>query len=663
MSRRRVWTLLGCASLLATAALAAGVAQGAPPVLNPAETGHRPITERRTVRPFANFSNLLLVGDLQAGVALAGRSELAVDLSHIRALTDGTPVDPARLYGKIYAGPYPFEAAESRAIYRFPGHPSAILGAKGAIPAGDFFQPRYNSEAWTDGGHISVRFELFLQADAGPDRWLGVYDTTIRVKRGPGGALTRVPALVEGPLLSLDDARPGALVVHLKLDRPARVSLKLSDGRTLDSPAGAEHAVRMEGLRPGQGYAYTVQIDGAAAFPTQRFRAPPAAGAEAVRFVFFADTRAGFDEGAGVGDRAVMGVNKDVAERLSILGDRLEPDFAIVGGDIGFGYTTAPADLDQQFHAFKQAAVSLWSRRPVFVVMGNHDSAIDLYEDAHRHGVRLDRQPYGEASSEAVFARAFPNPVNGPTPSDPRRPSYARNAYAFQQGPLKFIVMNTNYWMSNQPDRFGGSPEGYLLRDQLDWIKREIAQADRDPTVERVILIGHEPVFPNGGHVADAMWWNGDNQVRAYEVEDAGRLAPSRQGVLEVRDELLRAVTASPKVALMLSADEHSYHKTLITPQTPIASEGDAASPIARPLWFVSSAGGGASYYAEEATPWNQHWRQAGKYGLGANNALYYSSQPHLLMFEYAQGKLSMRVLSLHGEEIDRIDNLIVEPR
>ena len=63
------------------------------------------------------------------------------------------------------------------------------------------------------------------------------------------------------------------------------------------------------------------------------------------------------------------------------------------------------------------------------------------------------------------------------------------------------IVFNNNYWMSNQPMLYGGSPEGYLMEDQLSWIGAELEKAEADPSVRYVFLMAQEPVFPNGGHL------------------------------------------------------------------------------------------------------------------------------------------------------------------
>ena len=158
------------------------------------------------------------------------------------------------------------------------------------------------------------------------------------------------------------------------------------------------------------------------------------------------------------------------------------------------------------------------------------------------------------------------------------------------------------------------------------WLKRELKSADRDETVRFVVLFAQEPLFPNGGHVGDAMWYHGNNNVRAWSLDArSGKLEPMPKGMLEVRDELVRAIAASPKVAVVLGGDEHNYHRTLIGPRVPIGDirkddrnhdgridlkAGESASRLGglrRSTWYIVSGGGGAPYYGEEETPWNRY--------------------------------------------------------
>lgn len=122
------------------------------------------------------------------------------------------------------------------------------------------------------------------------------------------------------------------------------------------------------------------------------------------------------------------------------------------------------------------------------------------------------------------------------------------------------------------------------------------------------------------------MWYNGDNSVRAYTYTN-GTLAPEPHGILEVRNRLVRAVAASSKVAAILGGDEHAYYRIRIDNQTPVGNpdkddkDGNkvidwkhkepvsALSDLKHPTWYITNGGGGAPYYAEEAMPWNLHWK------------------------------------------------------
>ena len=162
-----------------------------------------------------------------------------------------------------------------------------------------------------------------------------------------------------------------------------------------------------------------------------------------------------------------MGVNYVTLERLCSIAYSKGAQFLAVGGDLVSGYTAVPSDFDLQLHAWKQATLGFWNERPVYAAMGNHEALMRVFKDGSQYGAEVDRWPYSTESAEAAFARWFNHPLNGPEVSDPRRPTYKENVYSFQYGCVKMIVFNNNYWMSNQPMLYGGSPEGYLMEDQL----------------------------------------------------------------------------------------------------------------------------------------------------------------------------------------------------
>jgi hypothetical protein len=224
---------------------------------------------------------------------------------------------------------------------------------------------------------------------------------------------------------------------------------------------------------------------------------------------------------------------------------------------------------------------------------------------------------------------------------------------------VQFIALNNNYWWTtdDKTDEFGGSPEGYMLDDQLDWMERRLRLAGRDDSVAHVVLFMQEPVFPAGGHVGDAMWHGGDNNVRAYARNREGDLEPAGPGVIEVRNRFWRAVSRSSKVAAVLVGDEHAYHRMLVDRETPVGvparddPDGDGVlercSPnpeFQHPVWQICAGNAGAPWYAREETPWEVER---------------YVSRTGYLLFEATRDKLSMTAYALRGDAVmDRVDDL-----
>ena len=278
------------------------------------------------------------------------------------------------------------------------------------------------------------------------------------------------------------------------------------------------------------------------------------------------------------------------------------------------------------------------------------------------------------------------NPLNGPDTSDPRRPTYKENVYSFIYGPVKIIAFNNNYWVGFQdgsatgPKDIGGSPEGYIMRDQMDWLQKELREGESNSNVKYIILFAQEPVFPNGGHVQDCMWYDGNNNVTAYTYHQASdTMTAEPEGIVDVRNRLVTMISENRKVAAVLGSDEHSYHKTLIARCVPngdpklddpegkgfVCREGFGCSPLSSirfPTWYITCGGAGAPYYNEELTPWNAFWKQ--NPGICPPNTsmrgcFYYSSQENFLLFRANKKKISVTAYNPYGDIIDTIDDLL----
>jgi len=117
----------------------------------------------------------------------------------------------------------------------------------------------------------------------------------------------------------------------------------------------------------------------------------------------------------------------------------------------------------------------------------------------------------------------------------------------------------------------------------------------------------HGAVFPNGDHLADAMWWNGDNTNRAVV---AG--VPLAKGTIERRDEILDiCVNKSKKFLSFLSGDEHNFSFIQITPQSNIYLDGYTGSKIkiSRPFYNINNGGGGSAPYGLLPSPWSNDFK------------------------------------------------------
>lgn len=636
---------------------------------------------------------LLTIETIQACIKDGNANGLVLDLSAIDKLLDGTIIKPGEVFGGVaYIGPYPFEAKETTYTYKRYRHRLLIQNSKAFLPVGFFLQGYRNSEDWTDQGQVMIRLKLYHQTTESVTM-IGYYDTVVGFKKttGPQGKIkyVRTPVLVEGPsvnLLNSDD--PSSIVVAFKTDKPRRAKVVLNDGRWFkSSKPSIRHQIKVTGLKPDTEYSYHVvleDLEGLENLENKKytFQTAPMAGEGEVIFAYSGDSRAG----VGEGDYDLMGVNYATMERLANLAYMKNADLFIFGGDLINGFTTSPDDFRTQMHAYKQAMAGFWNHRPVYPCIGNHEALLNIYKNKSHNMLTLDKWPYDTHSAEAVFADELVNPVNGPEPSDPRRPSYKENVFSFQYGPVLFIAFNNNYWVARNLDkregpwRTGGSPEGYMMDDQLEWLQKELDKGAKNKTVKYIIMYAQEPVFPNGGHISDSMWYLGNNAVRAYSFDaKANKVVAEKKGIIDVRNELVNMIAANPKVAAVMGSDEHSYHKILIDKNVPIGvpatdtaegssvvcKEGGSCSPLktlANPVWYLVSGGAGAPYYSYEPTPWNLYWKNfSGEMPrhTSLKGCFYYSSQENVFIFKASKDKLSLMVYNPYGEVIDRIDDML----
>jgi len=585
------------------------------------------------------------------------------------------------LEGKVFSGPHPHE--EGEADYDYPRYRAGgrIAKGRGVIPVAGFLKTAYNCNNWPEGQSampatpaVAYRFQLFRRDGPAIDD-LGFFGGVVNV-RFDGKKVAPNLTILEGPFVTgMTSAKPDCVTIVWKTDRPATAFLRWSDPLDPKTPRPADlelpHILSytqtripcrqlgpLSGLVPNRRYYYRVQSvadegDEEVASSVYSFVTPPKAGEGEVCFAFASDSR----EGVGGGERAYMGVNLHVASRVAQDAYRRGADLAIFGGDLINGYTSDVDDFRLQLRAFKQVWAGFWRSRPVYPAMGNHEALVNGFR-WRRGSVLLDKWPYGTQSAEAIFAAEFENPRNGPDPADFRRPTYMENVYSFHWGPVLFVAFNNNYWWTSNQHvaTFGGNPEGYMLNDQLTWIEKTLAAATKDGRVKFVVLYAQEPIFPGGGHLGDAMWWNGDNNIRAHHLKD-GKVVPMGPGMIAVRNRFWRAVATCPKSAVVLVGDEHAYVRTRIDATTPVGIPGkddtngdgklDRFSPnpeFTHPTWQVTAGNCGAPHYNRQKTPWDVQM---------------FSSQPGYCLFRTDGKKITMTAYTITGQALDRVDDLM----
>jgi hypothetical protein len=606
----------------------------------------------------ARIRNRIPIKDLHAAIQgpTADGAGLVVDLG------DET------LEGWVYSGPYPFEDGEADYDYERYRLRSPITKGRGAIPVAPLLIPALNANEWPKGQTeftatpaVAYRYELWRRGKERIDN-LGFFGGVVNVRFEKEKVVPNL-TILEGPFVTgLTSDQPDRATIVWRTDRECEGvvetvgdNVRITNSKT---GKGGRHVITLLGLHPDRSYLYRVVSktkDGEEVHSSSYlFTTPPAKGKGEVKFAFASDSR----EGVGGGERAYMGTNRHVLSRVANDAYQRGADLVIFGGDLVNGYTSDPADFRMQLRAFKEIWSGFWRTRPVYPAMGNHETLLRAFATEGKRGVWLDRWPYATESAEAVFADEFWNPGNGPVPSDPRRPPYAENVYSFHWGPILFVAFNNNYWWTSNREvpKHGGCPEGYMLDDQLKWIEATLTRAAKDEDVRFVVLYAQEPVFPGAGHVRDAMWWNGDNRVRAF-ARKGEKLEPLGPGIIDVRNRFWKAVSGCRKSAVVLVGDEHAYLRTRIDATTPVGvpakddTNGDGVldrqSPnpeFRHPTWQVTSGNAGAPHYNRQPTPWKVQK---------------VSSQPGYCLFETAGNRISLTAYTTTGQRLDHVEDLM----
>ncbi|MEL6134718.1 MAG: metallophosphoesterase, partial [Bacteroidota bacterium] len=423
---------------------------------------------------------------------------------------------------------------------------------------------RYDMIGWEKNGYGTLGFRIM-----GEDGQL-YYDG--KVSFSGTGPFEVVPTVIEGPFLHrvTHTAATIAFTTHV----PADATLKIN-GQELKTTAQTQHEIEVTGLAADTDYDYTVSVG--PIDQTYTLHTSPASGSrKPFVFAYASDSRAG----QGGGERDIYGSNAYIMKKIMALANMKDAAFFQFSGDLINGYLTSPGEMDLQYANWKRAVEPFGHYFPIYVSMGNHEALMrTFYKEGERSGFSIDRFPYATESGEAIFARNFVNPLNGPASEDGASydpnpevqdfPSYEENVFYYTYDNVAVVVMNSDYWYA--PSTAGipvtsGGMHGYIMDQQFAWLEKTILALESDENIDHIFITQHTPFFPNGGHVDDDMWYRGDNTKRAF-----ANGKPLSRGILQRRDQMLDLiVNKSQKVLGILTGDEHNYARTTIGPKTNI---------------------------------------------------------------------------------------------
>lgn len=507
-----------------------------------------------------------------------------------------------RFSGTLYAGLIPYgDSKYPMPVYR---KTLDIEAGRASVDLLDEFSGIYDMVGWKSSGRGTLGYRVVNKEGE------ILYDG--KVTFSGSGPFEVDVTIIEGPFINL--LSPDGATISYKTNLVTASKIVVNGKTFADTSKTINHRLKVSGLQPAARYDYTVFYGENKQSYSFQTAAQPGAR-RPFTFAYCSDSRAG----KGGGERNIYGANSYIMKKIMALSAAKNVAFLQFTGDMINGYLENKQEINLQYANWKRAVEPFWHHFPVNVGMGNHETLNRVFRHASADlKFKIDRFPFATESSEAVFAENFVNPENGPysedgavydpTPETIDFPTYKENVFYYTYDNVAMVVLNSDYFYA--PGRrgipfTGGSPHGYMMDNQLKWLEETISKLESDNTIDHIFITAHTPFFPNGGHVGDDMWYNGNNAIRPYV---AGK--PLAKGIIERRDELLDIlVNKSRKTVAILTGDEHNYNKLRISSEIQMYPENyePPKLQLSGSIYQINNGAAGAPYYAQEVTPWTAH--------------------------------------------------------
>lgn len=545
--------------------------------------------------------------------------------------------DP-ELNGRIYYGLIHYSDSKyPHPVYR--STPAPILGGKAFLNLNQV-RGKYDMTGWEDSGSGTIGYRVITNSG------FILYDG--KVSFSGTGPFEVVNTLISGPFVNLLSHEGATISFETSEESVCKIVV---GGKTFsDKRSTKKHEIKVKGLEPDKEYTYGVIYGNLEQHYS--FKTAPLPGARG-KFVFAysSDSRGG----SGWGERNIYGANTYIIKKIMAVSAYYNVAFSQFTGDMISGYKTSKEAMLLEYHNWMNAIEPFAHHFPVILAIGNHEALTHTFHDSLvGMDIDIDKFPYDSESSEALFSEIVVNPRNGPASEDGSIydpvsgqsdfPSYEENVFYYTYDNVAIISLNSDYWYTPTLAAIpfvGGNNHGYIMDNQLSWLKKTVKKMEKEETVDHIFITIHTPFFPNGGHVHDDMWYHGDNRPRPWING-----IPVEKGILERRDQLLDIlINNSKKVVALLTGDEHNYCKTVVGPETEIYPENYEGEKLSlqRTVYQINNGAAGAPYYAQETTPWTPFTS-----GFTTQNAV--------CLFTVEGEKIDMVVINPDTlEEIDRL--------
>jgi 3',5'-cyclic AMP phosphodiesterase CpdA len=425
-----------------------------------------------------------------------------------------------------------------------------------------------------------------------------------------------LPTVIEGPFVNI--VKNNSVVISFTTDQriKAKVELNYDDEENIlffeDTKPELVHEIEIKDLKPETEYKYQV-VAGRTNYAFTFKTAPEPGSRKPFVFAYASDSR----NANGGGERNLYGANYYIMKKIMAVNSQADVAFMQFTGDLINGYSRNNEEINLQYANWKRSIEAFAHYFPVNVGMGNHEALLHVFLNNMTGAIcSIDKFPFDKNSSEVVFASNFVNPENGPKSEDGAYydpderntdfPPYNETVFYYTYDNVAMVVLNSDYWYAPSLKDLvysSGNLHGYILDNQMAWLEATIKTLEKDKTIDHIFITQHTPAFPNGGHVDDDMWYNGNNRFRPYVAGEA-----VQKGIIERRDEYLNVIiNKSDKVVAILTGDEHNYARTEISPEMPMYPDNYEPEKIKlkRTIYQINNGAAGAPYYAQEETPWS----------------------------------------------------------